>query len=495
MKTKLYLMFLIVLSTQLFFESVQANFFMKDVINGYERNSAIENVAFEGVIIRFVLVDADTNEDLTTLTDGMQVRADDIQGRNLNIRLELNDGSVRVLQVDFKLSGPLVINHSEKVLPHALLGDITGNYNGQPFPPGSYTLWAGANDSTTPHYWDELEIHFEIGDFENSLSDFELVHPEGDYVFPIIFNNQQFNSNKPEAFSLEVKPKTYKIGSVAFELQGPLKYSHVENVAPFTLFGDSDGDYYGKILPEGFYTLTATPYSLPNKKGEKGEARTIQFSVEDLLDLSLNSPFLVDANTDENLLRLSEYDNNPIDNSEIPTENANIDFGFTFGVKSVHFSLSGEVSYKSIENVYPYALFGDNAGDFNGRNLPVGHYSLIATPYAQNNGQGKPGFSSFYEFEIINSDQELFSLISLKTSDNFATIYPNPAHGEITLGNRENVSPRTITIIDFFGIEIKSFSQKTGLNQPLDISDLSKGIYMVRIDNGKTSTVKKLIMQ
>lgn len=415
METKLYQLLFIVMPILFLSQNAHASFFMGDSNTCNPTHRTALNSMFEGVIIGFVLVDADTNKDLTALTDGMEVQADAIQGRNLNIRLQLDDGAVRVLQVDFKLSGPMVIEHSEKVIPHALLGDISGNYNGMPFPSGSYTLWAGANDSTTPHYWDELEIHFEIGNFENKLFDFRLIRSEVDFVFGPVKSQYQFNSNAPETISMQATPKTYKIGSVAFELQGPLSYVRIENVAPYTLFGDFEGDYYGKILPIGFYTLTATPYSLPNKQGDKGESLTIQFSVEDLLSLDLSSSaILVDATTDEALVSMGEYENNTIDNSKIATDNVNIFLSplFTTNIKSVSLSLDGGVTHQSIENVEPYALFGDTAGDFNGMQLPLGKYFLKATPYAQTNGQGKPGFSRFFEFEIINSVQEL-SLIHI----------------------------------------------------------------------------------
>ena len=491
METKLHQLLFILLPTLFLFHHANGSSFAEDVIHFNLCSETSENTLYEGVIIGFVLVDADTDEDLTSLTDGMQVRADDIQGRNLNIRLELDDGAVRVLQVDFKLSGPVVINHSERVIPHALLGDIKGDYYGQTFPSGSYTLWAGANDSNTPHYWDELEIHFEIGDFEHALFDFRLIRSESDFVFGPVRNQQQFNSNAPEAISLEARPKTYKIGSVAFKLEGPLSYSRVENVAPFTLFGDLDGDFYGQILPEGSYTLTATPFSQPNKMGEEGESLTIQFSVEDLLSLDLGTfAILADADTGDALISMREDQNYIIDNNEVATENVTIFLSpaYTTKVKSVSLSLSGVLTHQRIENVEPYALFGDNTGDFNGMHLPIGRYFLKAIPYTEMNGQGKRGFTRFFEFEIINSD-------NLSPMAKNTVLYPNPANSTTLIKMEDNTSVFKTVLLDATGNKVKEYAKSIDSEQPIDVTGLKKGLYFVKIYSGKEQITKKLVVQ
>ena len=96
------------------------------------------------------------------------------------------------------------------------------------------------------------------------------------------------------------------VESVRFDFNGDAGY-RTENVAPYALFGDSDGDYNrGKFLT-GYNTLTATPYSLDGAQGDAGAAASISFSV---LRKSPNEAFsqrvLIDAATNSNPVVLPE---------------------------------------------------------------------------------------------------------------------------------------------------------------------------------------------
>ncbi len=57
-------------------------------------------------------------------------------------------------------------------------------------------------------------------------------------------------------------------------------------------------------------------------------------------------------------------------------------------VGSVAMSLSGPVNSIRTENVAPYALFGDNSGDYVGNPLPSGNYTISATAYGGVNKSG-----------------------------------------------------------------------------------------------------------
>jgi hypothetical protein len=68
------------------------------------------------------------------------------------------------------------------------------------------------------------------------------------------------------------------IASVAFVLNG--NTIRVENVAPYTIGGDSGGDFWPWTLPAGSQTLTVTPYSGTNATGTPGQALTVKFTVQ-----------------------------------------------------------------------------------------------------------------------------------------------------------------------------------------------------------------------
>lgn len=67
-------------------------------------------------------------------------------------------------------------------------------------------------------------------------------------------------------------------------------------------------------------------------------------------------------------------------------------------VESIFFDFKGERT--RTENVYPYALFGDRRGDFNGSELELGEHSLSVTAYAQNRLKGSQVFSDTLTFVV-----------------------------------------------------------------------------------------------
>ena len=52
-----------------------------------------------------------------------------------------------------------------------------------------------------------------------------------------------------------------EIGSVRLQLTGAKDVDKTENLAPYSLYGDSGGNLSGESLPVGEYTLTATAYA------------------------------------------------------------------------------------------------------------------------------------------------------------------------------------------------------------------------------------------
>ncbi|QMU29616.1 polysaccharide lyase [Adhaeribacter radiodurans] len=72
------------------------------------------------------------------------------------------------------------------------------------------------------------------------------------------------------------------IGSVVFKLTGRENKTVIESQAPYTLFGDENGDFQSWIPAEGEYTLIATPYSGANGEGTAGTPVTIKFEVVNL---------------------------------------------------------------------------------------------------------------------------------------------------------------------------------------------------------------------
>ncbi len=70
-----------------------------------------------------------------------------------------------------------------------------------------------------------------------------------------------------------------RVGSVAFRLNGKEKLK--EDIGPFALAGDTDGDYKPWTPRQRTHTLTATPYAATRARGKAGKECTITFNVID----------------------------------------------------------------------------------------------------------------------------------------------------------------------------------------------------------------------
>ncbi|MGB0371191.1 MAG: hypothetical protein ACPGN3_07535 [Opitutales bacterium] len=121
---------------------------------------------------------------------------------------------------------------------------------------------------------------------------------------------------------------------------------------------------------------------------------------------SVESFTLVNATTNQPVDGFDPIPDNAIINTgDIGTTNLNIlanvepddDFG------SVVFSLSGTEVHNQTESVMPFVLFGDaGSGDYNDNTFDNGTYTLAATPYDENGGNGNAGETVTIQFTITD---------------------------------------------------------------------------------------------
>jgi hypothetical protein len=113
-------------------------------------------------VVSFTLVNADSDQDLETLTDGATLNLASLPTHNLNVRA--NTSPVTVGSVVFALTGTQTNNRTETNPPYSLFGDVSGNYN--PWTPavGAYTLkgtpFSGAGGSGSGGT--ALTVHFTV---------------------------------------------------------------------------------------------------------------------------------------------------------------------------------------------------------------------------------------------------------------------------------------------------------------------------------------------
>ena len=86
---------------------------------------------------------------------------------------------------------------------------------------------------------------------------------------------------------------------------------------------------------------------------------------------------LINADTDKAILELKA--DSTIDMTRFPASNINIEAVANMGTAKVLFDYNGMANYRS-ESARPFALFGDNSGDYNGQKVVTGEMSVTATP-------------------------------------------------------------------------------------------------------------------
>ena len=174
------------------------------------------------------------------------------------------------------------------------------------------------------------------------------------------------------------------IRSMRLELSGPVDRERLEDApAPYTLWGENDGDYGSTRLLNGDYTITATPYTGRDGSGDVLPALEIDFTVTGsrspvtgftLIHAAGAAPDPdVGPIVDGGSIDVSSYaENNFTIRAEVDDEDAVI----------VRLELQGPAARSHLKSEAPFALHDDDDGDYDGMELPNGNYRIKARPYA-----------------------------------------------------------------------------------------------------------------
>ena len=264
-------------------------------------------------------------------------------------------------------------------------------------------------------------------------------------------------------------------------------------MAPYALLGDFPlGDFNGLEFALGSYNLVAIPFTEDGLEGEMGESLTVNFVLIEQRP-TITSFTLVNAETDEDILQLE--DGMEITISNLPTTFLNIRANASEDTQSVRLQLSGALSEVRTENVVPYALFGDVAPDYFGRDLGVGNYTLSATAFSEPGRRGLSGRSFTIDFNI---NEEIVTVASAIPSYD-VSLYPNAATTTVNLTVSDVTTElRKIQIYDLQGRRIAEYDAtevREGEGYRLPVFSIPGGMYIVNtIDkDGKISQRRLLV--
>ncbi len=240
-------------------------------------------------------------------------------------------------------------------------------------------------------------------------------------------------------FSVIANKGAIDIASVVFDLNELTKFK-TENRAPYSLNGDFNGTFFrGVELLLGGNTITATPFSEKNGEGEIGIPLTINFQVIDSNPPSVTEFLLVDASRNKIIGSLNEGD--IIDLADYRRNRFSVIANTTGSrVESVIFDFNEEIGYNT-DNKIPYSLNGDFSSrrrtNFRGVPFKIGHNTITATAFRNNNGKGDNGAPATITFEVIDSNAPVITSLTLMNATT------NKPIGNLNNGDIINLSDYT----------------------------------------------------
>ncbi len=127
----------------------------------------------------------------------------------------------------------------------------------------------------------EISFSWQVDSREEGVDRIVLVNADAEEDILEITDQLEIAQDRVQGINLNVRADTNPevVGSVRLELQGPVTGNRIENVAPYALFGDLSGDYFGELLPLGNYTITVVAYSEPNQQGQAYPELVKSFSI------------------------------------------------------------------------------------------------------------------------------------------------------------------------------------------------------------------------
>ncbi|MEO1654651.1 MAG: hypothetical protein AAFU64_13985, partial [Bacteroidota bacterium] len=302
----------------------------------------------------------------------------------------------------------LIHQQIENIRPYALFGDdLKGDFFGRDLASGHYRLEVRPFSEKKLQGIEEATevLHFQIIDSAGSpeILPIRLIDAEQNLLLDALSQGAKIDLAQvgTSFLSLEALRNPAETGSVSFNLTGPLNHQQLENLAPYTLFGDDSGNYEGDFFPLGAYQIEVVVFAGKRGSGEILDQFTLNFSIQDSRSPTIESLSLMDSRSNQAVDFLNEG---------AVLDITQIDPGFSIranpggSVASMKFELFQDAILikEQVENVAPYALFGDSPqGNYTPANLSPGDYQIKVSAFGEKKAQGAVGGFIERSFRVV----------------------------------------------------------------------------------------------
>jgi len=181
------------------------------------------------------------------------------------------------------LDGPIKTSRKENVGPYTIFGDrpSNGDIFGRDLKPGHYTI------DTDIYEKDNLQGKLVVSgalDFEAKFCGCEIEYILFDADKDVAVGELKENECiRPNEFNIQARPTSAcpVTESASMKLNGPIHAQRLENVGPYTIFGDrlSNGDIFGRTYQEGDYVIHSEIFSEDDLRGYLVVEREFYFTV------------------------------------------------------------------------------------------------------------------------------------------------------------------------------------------------------------------------
>jgi PKD repeat protein len=225
-------------------------------------------------VTRLMLYNTDTDQPIQQLTNGQTINLSSLSSRNLSIVAETSGSTSRVI---FNFDGRTV---TENIPAYALGGNDGNDFHPYPIGVGTHSLTATAYSSNGQAGGSQT-ITFSVVDQAPSnggISGLMLYNADNNQPIMSLANGATINyANLPTRNLSIVAQTSGDVRSVRFGLDGNSSYA-TENIAPFAIAGDDNGNLNAWRPSAGNHTVTATAYG---GNGQTLGSMTISFTVVD----------------------------------------------------------------------------------------------------------------------------------------------------------------------------------------------------------------------